>query len=46
MTVSLIVMDIDWSRSLSVANNLRFFIGRFTELSGSELSNSTVTGVA
>ena len=43
--VSLIVMDSDGSRSLRAANSLRYFTGRFTELSNSELPNSMVTGV-
>ena len=43
--VSLIVMDRDGSRSLKAVNSLRCFLGRFTELSDSEFSNSTVTGV-
>ena len=45
MVVSLIVIDSDESRSLRAANDLRCFTGRFTELSESELLNSTVTGV-
>ena len=45
MVVSLIVMNSDGSRSLRVTNSLRCFTGIFTELSDSELSNSTVTGV-
>ena len=45
MVAFLIVMDSEGSRSLRVANNLRCFTVRFTELSDSELLNSTVTGV-
>ena len=43
--VSLILMDRDESRSLRAVKSLRCFTGIFTELSDSELPNSTVTGV-
>ena len=43
--VSLMVMEIDSSRIFKVANNNLFFTGRFTELSESELPNSTMAGV-
>ena len=43
--VSLIVMDRDGSKHLRAAKSLRCFAGRFTELSDSELPNSTVTGM-
>ena len=45
IVVSLMVMEIDGSRSFKVANNSRCFAGRFTELSESELPNLAVTGV-
>ena len=45
MVMSLIVMDSDGSRRLRAVNNLRCFTGRFTDLSDSELPDSTVTGV-
>ena len=45
IVVSLMVMEIDGSRIFKVANNFRCFMGRFTELSESELPNFAVTGV-
>ena len=45
MMLSLIVMVIDGSKLLRAANNLRCFTGWLTELSGSELPNSTVMGM-
>ena len=45
MVLLLIMMEIDRSRILSAANNLRCFTEKFTELSESELPNSTVTGL-
>ena len=45
IVVSLMVMEIDGSKTFKAANNFRCFTGRFTELSESELPNSTVTGV-
>ena len=46
MVVSFIVMEIDGSRTLRAANNLRCFTVRFTELFESGLTNSIVMGVA
>ena len=45
MAVSLIVIDSDGSRRLRAVNDIRCFARKFTELSDSELPNSTVTGV-
>ena len=45
MVVLLIVMNSDGLRSLRVANTLRYFTGKFTELSNSEFPNLTVMGV-
>ena len=45
MVVLLIVMDIDGSKSLRAANNVRCFTGKCTQLFESELPNSTVTGM-
>ena len=45
MVVSLIVIDIEGSRSFSTTNSVRYFAGRFTKVSESELPNSMVTGV-
>ena len=45
IVMSLMVMKRDESRSFNVANNFRYFTGNFTELSASELPNSTVTVV-
>ena len=46
MVVRLIIMEIDWSRILRAAKNLRCFTGICTEVSESELSNSMVMEVA
>ena len=43
MVVSSIVMDKEELRTLSAANNLWSFIGIFTELVESELTNSMAT---
>lgn len=45
MMVLLIMMERDWSKNLRATNNVRYFTGRFTELSISELPNSMMTGV-
>ena len=45
IVVSLMVMEIDGSKTFKAANNFRCFTGRFTELSESELPNSTMAGV-
>ena len=45
IVVSLMVIEIDVSKTFKAANNIRCFTGTFTELSESELPNSTVTGV-
>ena len=42
MVMYLIVTDSEGSRNLRAANNVQFFTGKFTELSDSELPNSTV----
>ena len=42
MVMYLIVADSEGSRNLRAANNVQFFTGKFTELSDSELPNSTV----
>ena len=45
MTLSLMVIDAERSRSLIARNIFLCFTGRFTEVSDSELPNSTVIGV-
>ena len=45
MVVSLIVIDIEGSRSFSTTNSVRYFAGRFTKVSESELPNLMVMGV-
>ena len=45
ITLSLIVIETDGSRSLMAMKNFRYFTGRLMEFFDSEFPNSTVMGV-